>query len=391
MVRYEQIETDKQLDELCERLRTCHRIAFDTEFVSEDTYRPELCLVQVASEAGYAIIDPQGLDITPFWQLLLEPGMETICHAGREEYRFLKEATGSRAHHWYDVQIAAGMVGREFPASYGSLVSRLLGKSLPKGETRTDWRKRPLTSRQLDYAVQDVVHLFPLRDKLGKQLADLGREAWLEEELNAWQDKLDSEEQRDRWRRVSGISQLSPRGLAIVREVWRWREQEAQALNRPPKRVLRDDLMVEMAKRQLSSPDQLRSVRGMERRSLQKSFKEIAAAVQRGLALPDKDCPKRANSKRPPLTLLGQFLASALSSVCRDANVAPSLVGGAEAVRDLVAQQLDVASRDAQPALLASGWRGELVGHALTQVLEGKKAICVDDPLSEQPLKFVDL
>jgi ribonuclease D len=391
MVQYEHIDSAEQLSQHCEKLKNCPRIAFDTEFVSEDTYRPELCLVQVASDAGYVIIDPLKVDVGPFWKVLLEPGIETIVHAGREEYRFLRDATQARATSWYDVQIAAGMVGREYPASYGSLVSKILGQSLGKGETRTDWRKRPLTTRQLEYAVQDVVHLFPLRDKLGSELVRLGRDGWITEELEQWQQHQDEDANRERWRRVSGISQLPSRGLAIAREIWRWREREAKSLDRHAKRVLRDDLIVEIARRQLSEPEQISAIRGMERRGLQKAVGDIAEAVTIGLNLPESECPKRGSSKRPPFTLLGQFLATALSSVCRDAQVAPSLVGGAEAVRDLVADQLDLSGADASPAALASGWRAELVGHALTQVLEGKKAIRVDDPVSEQPLKFVDL
>jgi ribonuclease D len=391
MVPYEHIVSDEHLVAYCERLAHCPRIGFDTEFVSEDTFRPELCLVQVASDEGYAIIDPYKADVRPFWELLAKPNIETIVHAGREEYRFLQFAIQQRATSWFDVQIAAGMIGLEYPASYGSLVSKLTGKVLGKGETRTDWRKRPLTPGQLDYAIQDVVHLFPLRDKIEKKLQAMGRAEWLVDELDMWQEKIDDESRHERWRRVSGISQLPPRGLAIAREVWRWREQEAGSKNRPAKRVLRDDLLVEIARRKLASPEQILSIRGMERRNIQRSIEEIVEAVNKGLALPESECPNRGKASRPPLKLVGQFLAAALSSVCRDSNVAPSLVGGAEAVRDLVAHHLNLTSADDEPPALASGWRAELVGRALAEVLEGKKAIQVVDPTSEQPLRFVDL
>mgnify|MGYP001298715535 CR=1 FL=1 len=391
MVHYEHIETDEQLAAYCAKLAQCSRVAFDTEFVSEDTYRPELCLIQVASDAGLAIIDPLRLDVRPFWQVLLQQDVETTVHAGREEYRFLRFATQDHPFQWYDIQIAAGMIGCDYPASYASLVSKLLGQTIPKGETRTDWRKRPLSKRQLDYAVNDVVYLFPLRDKIGRKLDKQARSAWIWEELDRWQNQMDEEAVNERWRRVSSISQLSPRGLAIAREIWRWRETEAQSRNQPPKRVLRDDLIVEIARRELASPEQVRAIRGMERRGLQKAVGAIADAVQKGLAVPKDECPPRGKSSRPPLTLIGQFLATALSSVCRDAKVAPSLVGGAEAVRDLVAYQLNVAKTNTVVPSLASGWRAELVGNALSEVLEGKKAIKVHEPLSDQPLSFIDL
>ncbi|HIF30089.1 MAG: HRDC domain-containing protein [Pirellulaceae bacterium] len=391
MVHYEHIDSDEQLAVYCKKLAQCDRVAFDTEFVSEDTYRPELCLVQVASDVGLAIIDPLCLDIRSFWQVLLQQDIETTVHAGREEYRFLRFATDAHPSQWYDVQIAAGMIGCDYPASYASLVSKLLGQTIPKGETRTDWRKRPLSKRQLDYAAKDVVYLFPLRDAIGKKLEQLNRSTWNLEELDRWQRQQDEDAVTERWRRVSSISQLSPRGLAIAREIWRWRESEAKSRNQPPKRVLRDDLIVEIARRELASPDQVRAIRGMERRGLQKAVGAIADAVNKGLAVPKDDCPVRGKSSRPPLTLIGQFLATALSSVCRDAKVAPSLVGGAEAVRDLVAYQLNVAKSNTVVPSLASGWRADLVGNALTEVLEGKKAIKVDEALSDQPLSFVDL
>src|SRR5207244_2461404 len=140
-------------------------IAFDTEFVSEDSYRPDLCLVQVAAAGKLAVIDPHAVeDLAPFWNLLAAEGHETIVHAGREEFRFCRRAIGRRPARLFDIQLAAALIGLEYPAAYGTLISRLLGQRLGKGETRTDWRKRPLTPVQLEYALQDVIYLEPLRD-----------------------------------------------------------------------------------------------------------------------------------------------------------------------------------------------------------------------------------
>ena len=159
-MQYQYITTDQQLQDLCNELRQAEVIAFDTEFVSEDSYLPELCLIQVAAGEQIALIDPLAIgDVTPFWKTLAEPGHKTIVHAGREELRFSLFAIEQAPHDLYDVQIAGGIVGLEYPASYGTLVHKLLGKNLAKGETRTDWRRRPLSTRQLDYAVQDVADL----------------------------------------------------------------------------------------------------------------------------------------------------------------------------------------------------------------------------------------
>ena len=146
-VKHELITTDHQLEEFCHALADAERIAFDTEFVSEDTYRPQLCLVQVAAADRLAVIDPLKVqNLVPFWTVLADGGHETIVHAGRQEIEFSLAAIGRPPHRLFDVQIAAGMVGIEYPASYGSLVSKLLGLTPQKGETRTDWRKRPSPS-----------------------------------------------------------------------------------------------------------------------------------------------------------------------------------------------------------------------------------------------------
>jgi ribonuclease D len=212
-----------------------------------------------------AVIDALAIDdMTPFWRLVAASDHETIVHAGREEHLFCHRAIGQRPHRLLDVQIAAGMVGLEYPAAYSTLVSKLLGQALGKGETRTNWRRRPLSQRQLDYAVQDVAYLGPLSDVLKSKLAELGRTRWLEVELDAWQDGMEAAETSQRWRLVPGVAALPPRSLAIVRALWHWRDSEAKRRNRPPRRVLRDDLLVELARRQTADIKRIRAVRGLD-------------------------------------------------------------------------------------------------------------------------------
>ena len=145
-MRYEHIISDQHLRDFCQIISAAPIVAFDTEFVSEDSYQPELCLIQLAAEGRLAIVDPLEVqDLSPLWTLLVSPGRETLVHAGREEFRFIHKATGQRPAEWFDVQIAAGLIGLEYPASYGTLSSKLLGKNISKDETRTDWRRRPLS------------------------------------------------------------------------------------------------------------------------------------------------------------------------------------------------------------------------------------------------------
>lgn len=384
------VTTERQLTALCQRLAACPSIAFDTEFVSEHTYRPQLCLVQVAAGGDLSVIDTLAVgDLAPFWEVLAAPGHETIVHAGREEIAFCLAAVDKPPAGLFDVQLAAGFIGLEYPAGYGNLISKLLSVTPRKGETRTDWRRRPLSERQIDYALEDVRHLAPLRDRLHARLTELGRLHWFESESADFVKEVDESRRRERWRKVSGSSGLSSRSKAIVRELWLWRDKEAARRDCPVRRVLRDDLIVELAKRRSADPKQVRAVRGMERGDLVRLLPGICQAIEQALSVPEEECPGVA--RREPssqLTMLGQFLSSALSSICRAAEVAPSLVGTANDVRDLVAYQLGEYDDERELPILAQGWRAEVVGQLLDDLIAGKVSIRIRDPRAEQPLAF---
>ena len=182
------IITDQgRLHELCERLQQAEQIGIDTEFVSEDTFYPELCLIQIATCDEMAVVDPQQVDVEPFWRLLAEGDHTTILHAGREELNFLLRAVNRLPQDLFDIQIAAGFCSNEFPAAYGSVVSKFIGHKPQKGQQRTDWRRRPLSSAQLNYALEDVRYLLPVCNRLRTMLSERGRLDWLAEEMNDWQ------------------------------------------------------------------------------------------------------------------------------------------------------------------------------------------------------------
>jgi len=390
-VQYDHITSDQHLRDFCDSIAAAPIVAFDTEFVSEDSYQPELCLIQLAAGGRLAIVDPyEARDLAPLWNLLRTPGRETLVHAGREEFRFFLRYGGGRPAQWFDVQIAAGLIGLEYPASYGTLSSKLLGKTIAKDETRTDWRKRPLSQRQLEYALLDVADLEAIRSVLHAKLSELGRLGWLEAELADWQRDLEAYEAGDRWPRIGGIAGLSPRSLAIVRELSDWRDAEAQRRDQPTRRILRDDLIVELAKRQTADPKRIKAVRGMERGDIQRHLPKLTSCVERALALRDDQLPRLPKkSSRPQLNLLGQFLSTALGSICRRAQVAPSLAGTAQDVRDLIAYRLKLGGfAPGEVPLLATGWRAEVVGQVIDHLLAGDVAIRIADPLHEEPLVF---
>jgi ribonuclease D len=390
-VHYEHITTDRHLQDYCQVIADAPIVSFDTEFVSEDSFQPELCLVQLAAGGHMAIVDPLALpDLSPLWQLLTSPGRETLVHAGREEFRFFLRYAGKPPAQWFDVQLAAGLIGLEYPASYSTLSAKLLNKIISKDETRTDWRRRPLTERQLEYALLDVADLEAIRSTLHRRLGELGRLSWLQSELAAWQRDLTQFEHGERWQRLGGIANLSPRSLAIVRELFAWRDSEAARRNQPARRILRDDLLIELAKRQTADPKRIRSVRGMERGDLQRYIPKLADCVEKAQALKDSELPRLTKqSSRPQLNLLGQFLSTALGSICRSANVAPSLVGTAQDVRDLIAYRLNLGGfEDGEVPILATGWRAEVVGQVIDHLLAGDLAIRIANPLADEPLVF---
>jgi ribonuclease D len=387
---YDLVTTESQLGALVDRLATHPHIAFDTEFVSEHTYRSQLCLIQVAAPDTLAVIDTLKVrELEPFWRLLTEPGRTTVVHAGREEMGFILQAIKARPSSLFDVQVASGLVDHDYPAGYASIVRRFLNLPTNKGETRTDWRQRPLTPAQLEYALDDVRHLEKLWKKLEGKLTSSGRTAWMQDEMQAWQDEVEESFIRKRWRRVSGLSGLSRRELAIARELWHWRDSVAESRDMPPKRVLRDDLLVELCKRKSADERQISAIRGMQRSDLRHILRGLSEAIQRGLDLPDEECPGGEKHRAPPpqLAVLGQFLATAVAGVCRQMHLAPALVGTSSDMRDLLAYKLGYwDSDDERVPLLASGWRAEVVGSLVDDLLSGKASLRIGDVRSHDPL-----
>ena len=387
---YDLITTESQLGALVDRLAAHSYVAFDTEFVSEHTYRSQLCLIQVAAPDTLAVIDTLKVrELEPFWRLLTEPGRTTVVHAGREEMGFILQAIKARPSSLFDVQVASGLVDHDYPAGYASIVRRFLNLPTNKGETRTDWRQRPLTPAQLEYALDDVRHLEKLWKKLEGKLASSGRTAWMEDEMQAWQNDVEESFIRKRWRRVSGLSGLSRRELAIARELWHWRDSVAESRDMPPKRVLRDDLLVELCKRKSADERQISAIRGMQRSDLRHILHGLSEAIGRGLELPDEECPGGEKHRAPPpqLAVLGQFLATAIAGVCRQMYLAPALVGTSSDMRDLLAYKLGYwDDEDDHAPLLASGWRAEVVGSLVDDLLSGKASLRIGDVRSHDPL-----
>jgi ribonuclease D len=389
----EYVHTPSRLSALITVLQRSERVALDTEFIGENAYEPLLCLVQVATEEGIWIVDPLAVaDLRDFWKVLTEPGREVVAVAAREELRFCLRYASRLPDPLLDPQIAAGLVGYGYPLSHTNLVRKVLGVDVHGSEAYTDWRQRPLSNRQIDYAADDVRYLLPLRERLLADAERLSpgagqvRSEWIRAECRRLAERITAGEQEERWWRVSGSTGLGRRELAVLRELWRWRDQRARAENIPPRRVLRDELLVEIAKRRPGSQGDLYALRGMDRGAARTAGPEILRAVQAAMKLPESELPTPMRRDDPSqLNLLSQLLAVAANNLAAAHHVDPALLATTDDLRDLVRWRLgQVESKDG--LLVLGGWRGEILGEPLRELLDGKRRIRVGDLQSESPL-----
>jgi ribonuclease D len=380
------VATPADLAGCLDHLATQTELSFDTEFVGEESYRPELCLVQVATHHHLFLIDPYAVGpLDGFWNLLTDPARTVVVHAGREEIRMCRHGVGQPPATVFDVQVAAGLVGFAYPIGYGNLVFDVLGIKTNKGETLTDWRRRPLSPAQERYAYDDVRYLLPIWRRLSEKLRKRGRLDWAKEEFEtAVRRALGGEPGTERWRKVKGLGGLDRRGLAVARAVFEWRETFADRVNRPARYLLRDDLIADISRRVPAKLDDLTPLRGLPRGEAE----AILAAVHRAVTLhPDEWPEKEERDHDPPhVALLAQLLGVVLAEFAAREHIAPNMVATTSDLRTLArSRQKKGGLPDDFP--LAQGWRGRAVLPELTAVLDGERALRVADPRSKFPIR----
>jgi ribonuclease D len=382
------VATPEALGALAARLRAAGRFGFDTEFVSEETFDPVLCLAQLATADALILVDPLAVgDLAPLWEVVNDPAVEVVMHAAGEDLRIDRLQSGRLPHRVVDVQVAAGLLGYSYPISLGNLAQQALGITLAGGETRTDWRRRPLSPGQLRYALDDVRHLLDLADRLSERLSALGRAEWAESEYRALVESVEGRSDEDRWRRLPGLHQLNRRGLEAARRLAEWRREDARRANRPLRYALRDDLLVAIARRQPTSRRELEALRDFNRHHLLGKADDILAAIAAARAAPDDQLPEPAerHEEGPGLAMVVSLLSATLNQCCAQRQVAASLVGSSADLKDLVRWHSRGRPADRPPAL-ARGWRGEVCGQALLDVLSGRRALRIVDPEADVPV-----
>ena len=367
------IAENPALADFCQRQRQAEFIAIDTEFMRDKTYWPQLCLVQIAGPQEAAAIDSlaPGLDLAPLHDLMADIKVTKVFHAARQDVEIFFHLTGRIPTPLVDTQVAAMVCGFGDSVSYENLTAKLAGARIDKSSRFTDWAQRPLTDRQLQYALSDVTHLRPAYEHLARRLAKTGRSEWVAEEMAVLTSPSTYRlEPSEAWRRIK-FRNDKPRALAILREIAAWREEEAQRRDLPRGRVLKDETLCEIAAHAPRNVDELARCRGLSRSIAEsKQGQSILAAVKRGLDVPANQLPPVPPRRDLPAGLgpLIELLRVLLKMRCEDHEVAQKLVASANDLELIAADdEADV------PAM--SGWRREIFGADALALKHGRLAL----------------
>src|SRR3954471_20225706 len=368
--------TQTEVDRLAEAAREQGRLGLDTEFMPEGRYRPLLCLVQIVVGEHVEVLDPlvHSFDPAPLAEVLGDPAIEVVLHAGRQDVAILRREWKASFENVFDTQVAAGFAGFSAQAGYNGLLHDVLRIRLAKSASFTRWDARPLTPEQVRYAREDVEHLLPLADDIQRRLSERGRLEWAREECVAIAEATDERDPEEVWRRLPRATGLDPRERAVARALAAWRERTAAREDRPVGAVLRDPTVVELAKRQPTGRRDLAQIRGINPDVVRRRGDDIVKAIEAGLqadpvALDESD---RLSSEPQdgPVIALAESLVRARA---QEAGLAYELIA---ARADLTPIVVSARRRQPEPDVRTlRGWRRELVGGELLELLAGRRAL----------------
>ena len=378
--------------ELCDHIREAGVVAFDTEFVSESTYRPELGLLQFATDERSVAVDPLSVgDMSPWWEIMSDDQTTVVVHGGQAEIRFCLHQIGKPPRKLYDIQLAEGFRGRSYPLSYAAIVQRVLNQHVDSSQTRTDWLRRPLSTDQLKYALEDVDHVLNIWRRQTSWLVKHGRMAWVESEIQRMIDDIVADDEMAPWHRLSGTHKLSRRELAVLQKLATWREEEAAFRNRPVRRILRDDLVIDLAKRKPQTVAQALATRDLNRPEYKRRLEDMVNIIVESLAIPDKDLPTKIRSRRQESSsdeqVISKLLSLSLSNRCAELDISQTLVANNKDLAELVRHHRFGEHDNGTPRIL-DGWRQEVCGQLLLDVMDGKVGFRVAPANSSTPLEF---
>lgn len=370
---FDYISTSQQLNALLTRLENAKWVTLDTEFIREKTYYPRLCLIQIGSADTLACIDPLAIDdLQPFFTWLQDPKRVKVLHAAWQDMEiFHYLGNGKLPTPLFDTQIAAAVLGMGDQLGYGRLVESLLGVSLDKSQSRTDWSRRPLSKAQLEYAIDDVRYLRDVYLQLQGQLEKLGRMKWLEKPFQKLADPHTyTIDPRTSWEKVKGLQILKPQQLAVLRELAAWREQRALHKDLPRRWLLSDEILLDMARMQPDSPAALRHIRGLSDEQIERSAGEWLNCIALGKSIPKSECPQLPRRRKldANMNVVADLLTVILNQIANEHGISAQMI----ATRAQIEKMLEEGR-----TILADDWRGALVNDAFTNVLSGNNVVRV--------------
>lgn len=367
------ITSNPDLSTACSEIARHDFVAVDTEFMRESTFWPQLCLIQLAGPGIELMVDPlaQGLDLSPFWQLMGNERIVKVFHAARQDIEIVHYKARILPKPIFDTQVAAMVCGFGESISYVNLVKRITGRDLDKSSRFTDWSRRPLSSKQLEYAIGDVTHLRDVYQHLAVELGASGRASWLDEEMSILTDPKTYEQHPEfAWQRLK-LRVKNRKALGVLMDLAEWRERLAQHQDVPRQRILRDEALYDIANQMPTSAEQLSELRTLsEGFSRSARAKDIIDAVKRGLARDVNSVPPLVHSQ--PLsaeaTATTELLKVLLKSAAARHRVAPRLISDTE--------DLERIASEAEPDVAAmKGWRRQLFGEDALRLKRGELAL----------------
>ena len=375
------LRSTADLQDFMSQARSDGRYGIDLEFIREKSYFPKLALIQISVGEELRLIDPlSDISLEPILETVPDPEIVKIVHAGGQDMEILELESERTPANVFDTQIAAAFLGLGLQPAYSVTCERILGKVVEKGESWTDWLKRPLTARQEFYALDDVRHLIPLHDALSTKLGSEGRLDWALAEMQKYARRETYHPPIEMsLKKVKRSGSLDARGLTQLGFLYEWRESEAAHQDRPRRRILADEILVELARRAPSNSESLRSLRGLDSRDARRYGDGILKAISKGRSIPNDDIPeiKRRRRLEPEEEAALELATSAMRALCRAERIAPPLVGNNADVEDLIRANADGSSQMTGLKLL-DGWRGQLFGERILAFLSGKSVLKID-------------
>ena len=372
------ITTSQALEALAAEVRAAGRLALDTEFVWERTYRPVLGVVQVATADEVAVVDAVALpDLAPLFPVLRDGRVPVVLHGGTQDLEIFASLMGEPVRGVVDTQIEGAFLGYGLQVGLSALLERVLKINIKKDQTYTDWVRRPLRREQLAYAAEDVLHLLPLHDRLRADLDERGRVAWADEEMRALEEpeRYAAVPAEERYEWVKGWQRLHGRDLAVLRELAAWRDRAAKRADVRPNFVANDVVLTSLAVRPVETMEDLRHVRGLTSGAVDRHGRAILAALRAGLECPAERWPERAPRvrSRSPAPGLAALLRAAVQAVAEREDIAPEVIASGREIEALASRG------EAQDGLAVTrGWRRHLVGDTLLAIARGELAIAYD-------------